>query len=112
MIIDMRLRPPLPSWLKTAQITEGTKYYPSRYGFPRPPSVLKQAMPLLLDEMEEAGITTGVIMGRQSAPPHGAVPNDEIAAAVTAHPDRFVAFAGIDLRDIHPVSAKSSAPRS
>ena len=100
MIIDMRLRPPLPSWLKTAQFTEGTKYYPTRYGFPRPPSVVKQSMPLLLDEMEQAGITWGVIMGRQSAPPHGAVPNDEIAGAVNAHPDRFVAFAGIDLGDI------------
>lgn len=100
MIIDMRLRPPLPSWLKTAQFTEGTHYYPSRYGFPRPASVLQRSMDLLLGEMTEAGITWGVIMGRQSAPPHGAVPNDEIADAINAHPDRFVGFAGIDLRDI------------
>jgi len=96
----MRLRPPLPSWKKTAQFTEGTAYYPSRYGFPRPPSVKSQAMGDLLKEMEEAGITRGVIMGRQSAPPHGSVPNDEIAAAIAAHPDRFVGFTGVDLADV------------
>lgn len=99
-IIDMRLRPPLRSWVKTAQFTEGTAYYPTRLGFPRPKSVRSQAMPDLLDEMAAAGITRGVIMGRQSAPPHGRVPNDEITAALQAHPERFVAFAGIDLADI------------
>lgn len=99
-IIDMRLRPPLKSWLKTAQFTEGTAYYPTRHGFPRPKSVKSQAMQDLLDEMDEAGITRGVIMGRQSAPPHGAVPNDEITEAISQHPQRFVGLAGIDLRDI------------
>ena len=96
----MRLRPPLPSWKKTAQFTEGNAYYPTRVGFPRPKSVQTQAMDDLLHEMEVAGLTWGVIMGRQSAPPHGSVPNDEIADAIRAHPRRFVGLAGIDLRDI------------
>jgi len=100
VIIDMRLRPPLPSWKKTAQFTEGTAYYPTRFGFPRPISVKTQSIDDLLKEMDEAGITWGVVMGRQSAPPHGSVPNDEIAAAVHAHPNKFVGFAGIDLQDI------------
>jgi len=99
-IIDMRLRPPLKSWVTTAQFTEGTAYYPTRHGFPRPKSVKTQAMQDLLDEMDEARITWGVIMGRQSAPPHGAVPNDEITKAIDEHPQRFVGFAGIDLRQI------------
>jgi len=99
-IIDMRLRPPLKSWVSTAQFTEGTAYYPTRHGFPRPKSVKTQAMQDLLDEMDEASITWGVIMGRQSAPPHGAVPNDEITKAIAEHPQRFVGFAGIDLRQI------------
>ena len=99
-IIDMRLRPPLKSWVTTAQFTEGTAYYPTRHGFPRPKSVKTQAMQDLLDEMDEASITWGVIMGRQSAPPHGAVPNDEITKAIDEHPQRFVGFAGIDLRQI------------
>ncbi len=99
-IIDMRLRPPLKSWVKTAQFAEGTAYYPTRHGFPRPKSVKTQAMQDLLDEMDEARITWGVIMGRQSAPPHGSVPNDEITEAISKHPQRFVGLAGIDLRDI------------
>ena len=99
-IIDMRLRPPLKSWVKTAQFTEGTAYYPTRHGFPRPKSVKTQAMQDLLDEMDEARITWGVIMGRQSAPPHGSVPNDEITEAISKHPQRFVGLAGIDLRNI------------
>ena len=99
-IIDMRLRPPLKSWVSTAQFTEGTAYYPTRHGFPRPKSVKTQAMQDVLDEMDEASITWGVIMGRQSAPPHGAVPNDEISEAINQHPQRFVGLAGIDLRDI------------
>ena len=100
MTIDMRLRPPLPSWRATPQFTEGTGYYPTRIGFPRPRSVLSQAMPDLIEEMDEAEIKWGVIMGRQSAPPLGCIPNDEIAAAIVQHPTRFVGFAGIDLESI------------
>jgi uncharacterized protein len=100
MIIDMRLRPPLPSWKKTAQFTEGTAYYPTRHGFPRPKSVKTQRVEDVLAEMDEAGITWGVIMGRQSAPPHGAVPNGEIATAIKQYPKRFVGFIGLDLRNI------------
>lgn len=100
MTIDMRLRPPLASWKSTAQFTEGTAYYPTRFGFPRPKSVKTQSIDDLLTEMDEAGITCGVVMGRQSAPPHGIVPNGEITDFIQRHPDRFVGFAGIDLRDI------------
>ncbi len=99
MIIDMRLRPPLKSWKNTAQFTEGSGYYPSRMGFPRPPSVKSQSVEDLLNEMKEADVL-GVIMGRQAPPPLGIIPNDEITEVMRQHPGRFVAFAGIDLRDI------------
>ena len=105
MTIDMRLRPPLESWKATAQFKEGTAYYPTRYGFPRPKSVKTQDIGDLLAEMDEADITWGVVMGRQSAPPHGIVPNEEIEAFVKKHPDRFVGFAGIDLRNIEKAVA-------
>jgi hypothetical protein len=97
--IDMRLRPPLESWKSTAQFREGTAYYPTRFGFPRPRSVQTQSVDDLLAEMDEAGIAIGIVMGRQSAPPHGVIPNDEIAQFVASHPSRFRAFAGLDLRD-------------
>lgn len=97
MIIDMRLRPPLPTWVSKPQFNEKATYYPTRVGFPRPPSVAARSMDLLLKEMDEAEITWGVVMGRQAAEPFGAIPNDEIATAVRDHPQRFVAFAGIDV---------------
>ncbi|MSP67936.1 MAG: amidohydrolase [Alphaproteobacteria bacterium] len=97
MIVDMRLRPPIPSWVDKPQFRSGQPHYPSRIGFPRPPSAEQRSLPLLLAEMDQAGIRWGVIMGRQSADPLGVIPNDDIRAVVVAHPDRFVAFAGIDI---------------
>ena len=82
--------------MKTAQFTEGTSYYPTRHGFPRPKSVKTQAIQDLLDEMDEAEITWGVVMGRQSAPPQGAVPNEEITEVLARYPTRFVSLAGHD----------------
>lgn len=96
-IVDMRLRPPLASWTDKPQFRKGAEFYPSRIGFPRPPSAEQRSMPLLLEEMDTAGITWGVVMGRQSAEPHGVIPNDDIAAVIADHPDRFVSFAGIDI---------------
>lgn len=97
MIVDMRLRPPLPTWVSKPQFNEAATYYPTRVGFPRPPSVATRSMDLLMKEMDEAGIDWGVVMGRQAAEPFGSIPNDEIAAALNEHPKRFVGFAGIDV---------------
>jgi predicted TIM-barrel fold metal-dependent hydrolase len=96
MIVDMRLRPPLASWVSRPQFNTAS-YYPTRIGFPRSPSIEQRSMSLLLQEMDEAEIQWGVIMGRQSAEPSGTIPNDEIAACVNEHPDRFIAWAGIDV---------------
>ena len=92
MIVDMRLRPPIPEWTDKAQFRKGVEFYPTRVGFPRPPSAEERSIPLLLQEMDEAGIRWGVVMGRQSAEPMGVIPNDAIARFVTEHSDRFVAF--------------------
>ena len=96
MYIDMRLRPPLPTWVGKANFAKGI-FYPVRIGFDRPPSAEARSMDLLLSEMDEANIEYGVIMGRQSIEPLGAIPNDEIASCVNAYPGRFLGWAGIDL---------------
>jgi uncharacterized protein len=96
MHIDMRLRPPLPSWVGKANFAKGI-YYPVRIGFDRPPSAEARSIEMLLTEMDDAGIEYGVIMGRQSIEPLGAIPNDEIATCMTQHPGRFLGWAGIDL---------------
>lgn len=96
MYIDMRLRPPLPTWVGKANFAKGI-YYPVRIGFDRPPSAEARSMELLLREMDEANIQFGVIMGRQSIEPLGVIPNDEIAKCVEEHAGRFLGWGGIDL---------------
>jgi predicted TIM-barrel fold metal-dependent hydrolase len=98
VIIDMRLRPPTKSWIEKPQFVKGSPFYPTRIGFPRPPSAEQRSMSLLLEEMDQAGITFGVSMGRQSAEPLGVIPNEEIRDTILAHPNRFFGFAGIDVR--------------
>lgn len=97
VIVDMRTRPPLETWVQKAQFRQGSVYYPTRAGFPRPPSAERRSVELLVKELDEAEVRWAVIMGRQSAEPTGAIPNDEIAACVARYPDRFVAWAGIDV---------------
>jgi predicted TIM-barrel fold metal-dependent hydrolase len=96
MYIDMRLRPPLPTWVGKANFAKGI-FYPVRIGFDRPPSAEARSMELLLREMDEANIEYGVIMGRQSIEPLGVIPNDEIAKCVSEHTGRFLGWGGIDL---------------
>lgn len=96
MVVDMRLRPPLPTWKKQLQFTRGDDYYRFQ-GFERPASTRTLSIDALLAEMDRSEIRWGVIMGRQSADPLGVIPNDEIAACIAAYPDRFVGWAGLDL---------------
>jgi len=98
MIVDMRLRPPTASWISKPQFKQGVPFYPSRVGFPRPLSAEQRSIDLLFSEMDAAGITWGVVMGRHSAEPLGIIPNDEIREIVEKYPNRFVSFAGIDVR--------------
>lgn len=95
-IVDMRLRPPLKSWVKQLQFTRGDDYY-NNLGYERPASTRTRSLADLLGEMDRAGVQWGVIMGRQSESPLGVIPNDEIAECVRRHPDRFVGWAGLDL---------------
>ncbi len=96
MIVDMRLRPPLPSWTKKSQYHRPAEFY-ARHKFSKPASAQAQSIDMLFKEMDEAGIDRGVIMGRQSAEPSGVIPNDEIAECVAKYPGRFVGWAGLDL---------------
>lgn len=95
-IVDMRLRPPLKSWVGQLQFTRGEDYY-HKLGYERPASTRSQALPDLLAEMDRAGVQWGVIMGRQSEDPLGVIPNDEIAECIAQHPGRFLGWAGLDL---------------
>jgi predicted TIM-barrel fold metal-dependent hydrolase len=96
-IIDFRLRPPLAGFLKMALFveTERRDKITRIHGFEPPPSVRKKSMDLLLQEMDRAGVTTGVVIGRNSGR-YGSISNDDVAGIVKAHPSRFVGTASID----------------
>lgn len=95
-IVDMRLRPPLKTWVGKMQFTRGDDYF-RNLGYERPASTRTHSMADLLREMDQAEVQWGVIMGRQSEEPLGVIPNDEIAACIAQHPGRFVGWAGLDL---------------
>jgi len=97
-VVDMRLRPPLPSLLRSVLYREQEGVRQTRHeDFPRPQSVREASPELLIREMDEAGVRFGVIPGRHSAEPFGVIANDEIAEFMARYPGRFVAFAGINL---------------
>jgi predicted TIM-barrel fold metal-dependent hydrolase len=99
-IIDMRLRPPIPEW--TAGPTFKTAmYYPRRVpGFPGARSAWTESIDELFREMDETGVTYGVVMGRSSFGELGGVGNSAIINTVEKWPKRFVGFLGTDLAHI------------
>jgi|SRR6185369_14493253 len=99
-IIDFRLRPPLGGFLKMALYTEVERRnrITRIHGFEPAPSALTQSIDLLLQEMDAAGITMGVVTGRNSGR-YGSLGNDEVAAIVGRYPGRFIGAAAIDPTD-------------
>lgn len=96
-IIDFRLRPPLAGFLNMALYaeTERRDGITRIHGFEPAPSVREKSMPLLLQEMDQAGVTMGVIIGRNSGR-YGSLSNDDVAKMVADYPGRFVGTASID----------------
>src|SRR4051794_1910178 len=98
-VIDMRLRPPLPSLLRSMLYREQEGVRQTRHeDFARPESARQGSAELLIREMDEAGVRFGVIPGRHPAEPFGVIADDENAEVSARYPGRFVGFAGIDLR--------------
>jgi len=96
-VIDFRLRPPLKGFLDTVMYSQGARRdrITGFHGMKPAPSAQAQSIDLLLDEMDKAGITRGVAMGRYSGL-YGTVSNEDVAAIVKAYPDRFIGVASID----------------
>ena len=99
-IIDFRLRPPTRGFLKSKiyAVAENRKRYTEKLGWPLVASADAQSMDLLFTEMDDAGITTGVVVGRTTAT-LGAIPNVDVAQTVADHPDRFVGIGSADSSD-------------
>ena len=107
-IIDARLRPPLKDYLRCNLYRDPkkTQGWSNNFLMKVSPAVEQRDADLLYREMDDAGVTLGVMTGRQS-PDMGNVSNDDLMDVVREQPSRFVGIAGVDGSD--PIAAKSSA---
>jgi predicted TIM-barrel fold metal-dependent hydrolase len=98
-IIDIRLRPPVGSFLKNAMFRDKERTAQMGKDFKLAPSVLKESMDLLIEEMESLGNYIGCIIGykRGADPVSGWVDNREVYEIVQKYPGRFLGIGGIDL---------------
>jgi predicted TIM-barrel fold metal-dependent hydrolase len=96
-IIDFRLRPPLKGYLDLIMYAgaERRDRLTRQHGMGPAESAQKQSMDLLLEEMDESGVTTGVVMGRFSGA-YGSVSNQDVADIVKAYPGRFVGVGSVN----------------
>ena len=99
-IVDMRFRPPIPEWIEGPAFRTAMWYPRNTTTMLGARSAWEESMDALFDEMDEAGVTWGVIMARAASGDLGGVDNQAIIRAVEAWSDRFVAFLGVDLEDI------------
>lgn len=104
-VVDFRLRPPYKSFLGLSIHDKDSLQNYTRAGVDPPPSFMDSDMDLLIQEMDEANIVRGVVLGRNAAQPYGVVENDHIAELLQLYPDRFIAFGSVDSRA--PVKAGS-----
>ena len=96
-VIDFRLRPPLKGFLEMVMYAKAERRdgITRQHGMEPAESAQAKSMDLLLAEMEQAGVTCGVVMGRCSGL-YGSVSNRDVADIVRAWPGRFVGVGSID----------------
>jgi len=109
-IIDFRLRPPLAGFLKMALFVETERRDRTTriHGFEPAASVREKSMSLLLQEMDRAGVSIGVVIGRNSGR-YGSISNEDVADIIKAYPNRFVGAASIDPTHRAPACAQITA---
>ena len=97
-IIDFRLRPPVGGFLTTIMFREKERTMARTRQLSLEPaqSVLELSAEKLLAEMDEAGVTIGVITGRNTGSGFGTVTNEEVVAIAARYPGRFVACGGVN----------------
>jgi hypothetical protein len=103
MIIDFRCRPPTEYFLQYFDAGR-VGWMAARLGAPvLSPAFLQGSMELFWEEMDEAGIEIGVVLGRNSPAvfmgkpfKEAYIPNEHIAELVGQYPRRLVGFGGID----------------
>ena len=112
MIIDFRVRPPFKGFtdLHIFRPRDPNPDPVTAKGFqldlPAYRSRDEQSMDAFVEEMDQAGIDIGVVMGRYAPPANGSVSNDEVAELVAAYPGRFIGFGSVDVTDVDAAVAE------
>jgi hypothetical protein len=121
MIIDFRIRPPYKSMAAMRHFgnamvcPHGDPLQESMSSYARDfmPSAVRKSMPLFLQEMDTAGISHAVIMGRVTdRDPNSKHDNRDLLELAGQYPDRFFAVASIDPRESDYVEQAELALKS
>lgn len=109
-IIDARLRPPLKDYLRCNLYRDPkkTQGWSNNFLMKVSPAVEQRDADLLYREMDDAGVTLGVMTGRQS-PDMGNVSNDDLMDVVREQPSRFVGYCRCGRQRSIALLRKSSA---
>lgn len=100
MIFDVRFRPPYKGFLNLHIFARDPwNRRPGQQGVDPPKSLLERSVPLALDEMEQAGITQALVVGRRAHPPFESVPNEDVIGFVEEHGDSFWAAPTLEPAD-------------
>lgn len=92
MIIDFRIKPPIPAWEQL--YAEGRDGVTKGFQIPGFTPIQSDTLEEVIAEQDKLGITHGVIMGRGNEPGSS---NDELAAFLAAQQsNRFIGFIGAD----------------
>lgn len=99
-IIDFRIRPPYKDFLNTAMYTKAERRDGITRSIQLQPSLAAQqkSVPMMLAEMDLAGIDIGVVVGRSSGA-LGSVGNDTVKEFCNSHQGRFIPVASVDPSD-------------
>lgn len=99
-VIDFRLRPPVRGYLDMLMYANGPRRDRATrlHGMEPAPSASRQSVDLLLQEMDRAGVTLGIMVGR-STRLYGSVSNDDLKRIATDYPGRFLGIPALDLSD-------------
>ncbi len=99
-IIDFRIRPPYKDFLNTAMYTKAERRDGITRSIQLQPSLAAQqkSVPMMLAEMDLAGIDIGVVVGRSSGA-LGSVGNDTVKEFCNCHQGRFIPVASVNPSD-------------
>ncbi len=100
-IIDIRLRPPVGGFLKNSMYKDKERTAQLGREFDLPPSVLKESMELLIEEMNSLGNYIGCVTGikRGNDPVWGWIENKELYDIAKKYPGKFLGIGAIDASD-------------